>query len=171
MRIFIVGPMGSGKSTIGKKLAKSLSLDFVDTDQEIESKTGVEISWIFEKEGEKGFREREKVILKELLKRNHLVISSGGGAVLLEENRRLMNSKGKVIYLKASIELQLKRTRKGSRRPLLEKGDRRKILENLKIERNHLYSEVADIIIDQEEKSQTQIIKMILSKLSEQKND
>ena len=171
MRIFIVGPMGSGKSTIGKKLAKSLSLDFVDTDQEIESKTGVEISWIFEKEGEKGFREREKVILKELLKRNHLVISSGGGAVLLEENRRLMNSKGKVIYLKASIELQLKRTRKGSIRPLLEKGDRRKILENLKIERNHLYSEVADIIIDQEEKSQTQIIKMILSKLSEQKND
>ena len=164
MRIFIVGPMGSGKSTIGKKLAKSLSLDFVDTDQEIESKTGVEISWIFEKEGEKGFREREKVILKELLKRNHLVISSGGGTVLLEENRRLMNSK-------ASIELQLKRTRKGSRRPLLEKGDKRKILENLKIERNHLYSEVADIIIDQEEKSQTQIIKMILSKLSEQKND
>ena len=171
MRIFIVGPMGSGKSTIGKKLAKSLSLDFVDTDQEIESKTGVEISWIFEKEGEKGFREREKVILKELLKRNHLVISSGGGTVLLEENRRLMNSKGKVIYLKASIELQLKRTRKDSRRPLLEKGDRRKILENLKFERNHLYSEVADIIIDQEEKSQTQIIKMILSKLSEQKND
>ena len=99
MRIFIVGPMGSGKSTIGKKLAKSLSLDFVDTDQEIESKTGVEISWIFEKEGEKGFREREKVILKELLKRNHLVISSGGGTVLLEENRRLMNSKGLFFFI------------------------------------------------------------------------
>ena len=121
MHIFIVGPMASGKSTIGKKLAKTLGVDFIDIDKEIERKAGVEISRIFEVEGEEGFREREKKTLKELSGGNNSVISTGGGAVLRIENRELMKSKGKVIYLETPVELQLERTLNDKSRPLLSK--------------------------------------------------
>ena len=110
MHIFIVGPMASGKSTIGKRLAKALDFNFIDTDKEIESKAGTDISWIFEVEGEKGFREREKKVLRESVKKDNSVISTGGGIITVEENRNLMVSRGKIVYLKASVGLQLKRT-------------------------------------------------------------
>ena len=122
MHIFIVGPMASGKSTIGKKLAKTLGVNFIDIDKEIERKAGVEISRIFEVEGEESFREREKKTLKELSEGNNSVISTGGGAVLRMENRELMKSKGKVIYLETPVELQLERTLKDKSRPFLSKG-------------------------------------------------
>ena len=124
MHIFIVGPMASGKSTIGKKLAKALGVNFIDIDKEIERKAGVEISRIFEVEGEESFREREKKTLKELSEGNNSVISTGGGAVLRMENRELMKSKGKVIYLETPVELQLERTLKDKSRPLLSKGNK-----------------------------------------------
>ena len=100
MRIFIVGPMASGKSTLGKKLAQTLNIDFVDTDKEIEKKAGAEISWIFEVEGEKGFRERERKALKKSINKVDIVISTGGGIVSEKKNRDLMTAKGKVVYLK-----------------------------------------------------------------------
>ncbi|MEC7865882.1 MAG: shikimate kinase, partial [Pseudomonadota bacterium] len=118
MRIFIVGHMASGKSTLGKQLAQSLQIDFLDIDIEIEKNAGAEISWIFEVEGEEGFREREKKALKRSVEKNNVVISTGGGIVTKKENRDLMIAKGKVVYLKTPIEVLLERTEKDKKRPL-----------------------------------------------------
>lgn len=166
MRIFIVGPMASGKSTLGKKLAQALSIDFVDTDREIEKKAGAEISWIFEVEGEEGFRERERKVLKKSINKDDVVISTGGGIVTVKENRALMIAKGKVVYLKTPLEIQLKRTEKDKKRPLLAKGNKKQILETLKKERDPKYEEIADITIDQDgQKNRTTIINEIIDRL------
>ena len=166
MRIFIVGPMASGKSTLGKKLAQALSIDFVDTDREIEKKAGAEISWIFEVEGEEGFRERERKVLKKSINKDDVVISTGGGIVTVKENRALMIAKGKVVYLKTPLEIQLKRTEKDKKRPLLAKGNKKQILEALKKERDPKYEEIADITIDQDgQKNRTTIINEIIDRL------
>jgi len=167
MRIFIVGPMASGKSTLGEKLAQTLNIDFVDTDKEIEKKAGAEISWIFEVEGEKSFRERERKILKKSINKDDVVISTGGGIVTVKENRSLMIAKGKVVYLKTPLDIQLKRTEKDKKRPLLAKGNKKQILEALKKERDHKYEEIADITIDQKgQENRTTIINEIIDKLS-----
>ena len=166
MRIFIVGPMASGKSTLGKKLAQTLSIDFVDTDREIEKKAGAEISWIFEVEGEKSFRERERKVLKKSINKDDVVISTGGGIVMVKENRALMTTNGKVVYLKTPLEIQLKRTEKDKKRPLLAKGNKKQILEALKKERDPIYEEIADITIDQNgQKNRKTIINEIIDKL------
>ncbi len=166
MRIFIVGPMASGKSTLGKKLAQTLNIDFVDTDKEIEKKAGAEISWIFEVEGERGFRKREREALEKSINKDNLVISTGGGIVCIKENRDLMTTKGKVVYLKTPLDIQLKRTAKDKKRPLLAKGNKKKILEALKKERDPKYEEIADITIDQNGlKKRTSIINEIIDKL------
>ena len=120
MRIFIIGPMASGKSTIGQKLAKSLSLDFIDTDKEIERLAGVNISWIFDIEGEDNFRLREEKVLQEVSKKGDCVISTGGGIVLSKKNRELLNASGLIIYLKVAIQTQLERTLLDKSRPLLK---------------------------------------------------
>ena len=167
MRIFIVGPMASGKSTLGEKLAQALSIDFVDTDREIEKNAGAEISWIFEVEGEEGFREREKKALKRSVEKNNVVISTGGGIVTKKENRDLMIAKGKVVYLKTPIEVLLERTEKDKKRPLLARGNREEILKILKEERDPQYEEVANIIVDQSElKNRNTVIDEIIDKLS-----
>ena len=167
MRIFIVGPMASGKSTLGKKLAQTLNIDFIDTDKEIEKKAGAEISWIFEVEGEKGFRERERKVLKKSITKDDVVISTGGGIVTVKENRDLMTAKGKVVYLKTPLEIQLKRTEKDKKRPLLAKGNKKQILEALKKERDPKYEEIADITIDHDgQKNRKTIINEIIDKLS-----
>lgn len=167
MRIFIVGPMASGKSTLGKKLAQTLSIDFVDTDREIEKKAGAEISWIFEVEGEKSFREREIKVLKKSINRDDVVISTGGGIVTVKENRALMATNGTVVYLKTPLEIQLKRTEKDKKRPLLAKGNKKQILKALKKERDPKYEEIADITIYQNgQKNRKTIINEIIDKLS-----
>ena len=167
MRIFIVGPMASGKSTLGKKLAQTLNTDFIDTDKEIEKKAGAEISRIFEVEGEKGFRKRERKVLNKSINKEDVVISTGGGIVTVKENRALMIDKGKVVYLKTPLEIQLKRTEKDKKRPLLAKGNKKQILETLKKERDPKYEEIADITIEQNElKSRKTIIDEIIDKLS-----
>ena len=166
MHIFIIGPMASGKSTIGKKLAKALGVNFIDIDKEIERKAGVEISRIFEVEGEESFREREKKTLKELSEGNNSVISTGGGAVLRMENRELMKSKGKVIYLETPVELQLERTLKDKSRPLLSKGNKEETLRSLKKQRDTLYKEIANISINQNQKNNYQILKEIIKNLN-----
>ena len=166
MRIFIVGPMASGKSTLGQKLAQKLQIDFLDTDKEIEKKAGADIAWIFEVEGEEGFRKREKKVLQESTEKDNLVISTGGGIVTLEENRRLMSSKGKIVYLEASIQLQLERTEKDKSRPLLSNGNKEEILKALKKERDPLYQEISHITINQNKKTYNHIIEEIIKKLS-----
>ena len=167
MRIFIVGPMASGKSTLGKKLAQTLEIDFLDTDNEIEKRAGAEISWIFEVEGEEGFRERERKTLQKSVEKDNVVISTGGGIVTIEENRDLMIAKGKVVYLKTPIEIQLKRTENDKKRPLLSQGNREQTLRALKEERDPQYKEIADITINHDQqKNRNAVIDEIIDKLS-----
>jgi len=162
-----VGPMASGKSTLGKKLAQTLEIDFLDTDNEIEKKAGAEISWIFEVEGEDGFRERESKALQKSVEKDNVVISTGGGIVTIEENRDLMIAKGKVVDLKTPIEIQLNRTENDKKRPLLSHGSREQTLRVLKKERDPQYEEIADITINQDQqKNRNTVIDEIIDKLS-----
>ena len=140
--------MGAGKTTVGKQLAKSLEMDFYDTDLEIEKRSGVRISTIFEMEGESGFRKREAAMIDELTQMQNIVLATGGGAVINPENRQLLASRGTVIYLRASIDDLLQRTQNDKNRPLLQTADPRAKLESLFAQRDPLYREVADIIID-----------------------
>ena len=146
-RIFIIGPMGSGKSTVGKRLAQMLGYRFIDSDQELELRTGVDIPYIFDKEGEAGFRRRERQLLAELTQEQNIVLASGGGAVLDEQTRKHMKERGYVVYLHATVDEQLNRTRHSQNRPLLQTPDRRTKLMQLMVEREPLYREIADCVI------------------------
>lgn len=145
--IFLVGPMGSGKTTVGRQLASASARDFVDSDREIEIRTGVDIPYIFEREGETGFRRRESLILHELCARRGVVLATGGGAVLDPENRRVLAQRGLVVYLRASVREQFERTSRSRHRPLLAAGDRRQTLQRLWEEREPLYREIADLVV------------------------
>ena len=144
--VYLIGPMGVGKTTIGKALAKNLALEFVDSDQEIENRTGVSIMTIFDIEGDVGFRNREVKVILEIAKRRGIVLATGGGAVLRPENRRALRNSGLVVYLHATVEMQLERTRNSRNRPLLKKGSRRNVIEDLMHEREPLYRQEADIV-------------------------
>jgi len=144
--IVLVGPMGAGKTTVGKQMAKRLGKDFVDVDQELEKRTGVSINLIFEIEQEAGFRARETLMLKELLERKNCVIATGGGIIMSDENRALLQqTQGLVVYLKTEVKHQLKRLARDKQRPLLQGGGRRERLLNLARIRNPLYDSVADV--------------------------
>ncbi|MDA8808622.1 shikimate kinase AroK [Gammaproteobacteria bacterium] len=162
MNIFIVGPMGSGKSTVGKIISSELFLNFFDTDGEIETRTGASIDWIFDLEGEDGFRKRETKVLEEMVKQNSIVLSTGGGIILSEKNRELLSSRGTVFYLATPIEVQLERTSKDKDRPLLKDGDPGEILKNLHIARESLYEEVSDYTVNTENKSSQQVSSEII---------
>lgn len=145
---FLVGPMGSGKTTLGKRLAKVRGMEFYDSDHEIESRTGVDIPYIFEKEGESGFRKREASVIDELTQCQGIVLATGGGAVENQESRTHLGARGVVVYLCASVDRQLLRTKHSTNRPLLQKVDRRRVLTELMERRDPLYREIADIVID-----------------------
>ena len=162
MNIFIVGPMGSGKSTVGKIISDELFLDFFDTDDEIETRTGASIDWIFDLEGESGFRKRESEMLDEMVKRNSIVLSTGGGIVLESSNRELLSSRGTVFYLSTPISVQVQRTAKDKDRPLLKNGDPEKILSKLHDEREEFYKSVSDHIIETEDKSSQEVASEII---------
>ena len=147
-RVFLVGPMGAGKTTIGKYLAQQLRLQFADTDSEIERRTGADIPWIFEIEGEEGFRSREQQVVEEMTDWNDYVLATGGGVVMRAENRRALASRGFVIYLHATIDEQVRRTQKDKRRPLLQTGDPEQTLRELMAIRDPLYREIADHVIN-----------------------
>ena len=147
-RIFLVGPMGAGKTTIGRKLARALHLRFMDCDHEIEQRTGASIPLIFDIEGEPGFRAREKRVIDELTLMADAVIATGGGAVLDPDNRKCLSERGFVVYLHAPLEHLLARTRGDTNQPLLKTGDRVKRMQELMKFREPLYREVADLIVD-----------------------
>ena len=167
MNIFIVGPMGSGKSTVGKIISDELFLNFFDTDEEIESRTGASIDWIFDLEGENGFRKRESDILQEMVEKNSIVLSTGGGIILSDVNRELLSSRGTVFYLSTPISVQIERTSKDKDRPLLKNGDPGEILTKLHEERKDLYESVSDYYVQTENKSSQQVASEIINLIKE----
>lgn len=165
--IFLIGLMGAGKTTIGRQIANELSLEFFDSDHEIENRTGVTITHIFDIEGEDGFRKRETNVLNDLTKQKGIVLATGGGAILKPENRQFLMSRGTTIYLYADIKTLLERTSKDRNRPLLQTENPQAKLEELFEVRDPLYRETADMIIDTGKDSIRLAIKEILEKLQE----
>ena len=159
--IFLVGPMGAGKSTVGRQLGKTLKKEFLDCDKAIEERTGANISLIFELEGEEGFRKREQAMLHELTERDDIVLATGGGAVLSEENRARLMSRGFVIYLDAPVELLIERTSRDRNRPLLQTDDPAKRIEEIMSVREPLYRQVADAVVQTGRRSARYVVKDI----------
>ena len=165
--IILIGPMGSGKTSTGRILAKEMSYAFADTDEEVTKRTGVSIAYIFDVEGEEGFRKRECLALKECLNGNNTVVSTGGGIVLSKENRDLLQVRGTVVYLQTSIRFQVKRTASTNNRPLLQNKDPEETLEKLMLTRAPLYEEIADITIMTDNKSLQEMSKEIQRAINE----
>ncbi|CDZ95551.1 MULTISPECIES: shikimate kinase AroK [Pseudomonadaceae] len=163
--IILVGPMGAGKSTIGRLLAKELRLVFRDSDKEIEQRTGVSIPLIFDVEGEQGFREREHSVIVDLCRQPGIVLATGGGAVLRQDNRQALREGGQVIYLCTSVEQQLDRTSRDRNRPLLQTPNPRQVLTELMAVRDPLYREIADIIVETDERPPRMVVGGILEQL------
>ena len=161
--IILVGPMGSGKTTVGRRLANELNQDFFDTDHKIIDKTGVTIDHIFDIEGEEGFRKRESKILENLCQMSNIILATGGGIVILPKNRKILKNAGLVVYLFSSIEQLLRRTAKSKTRPLLENStDRKKTITELVEARDVYYREVASIVIDTTGKKLHEVINIII---------
>ncbi|WP_159715550.1 shikimate kinase AroK [Blochmannia endosymbiont of Camponotus nipponensis] len=163
--IFLIGPMGAGKSTIGRQLANQLNMEFFDSDQEIENRTGANISWVFDVEGEVRFRDREEKVIDELTKKKDIVLATGGGSVKSRITRNNLSDRGLVVYLETTVDKQLMRTQHDKRRPLLRSsstsGNIRELLEVLAKERNPLYEEISDIRISTDEKN----IRIVVNKI------
>lgn len=159
--------MGVGKTTIGRVLADTLDLQFFDSDREIEASTGADIPWIFDVEGEDGFRAREVKMINDLSKRKKIVLATGGGAVLAEKNRKRLAKRGVVVYLRASIRQQVERTSRDKSRPLLQTANpEKKIRELMKI-RDPLYREIADIVVDTNRRNPRTISQEICTRLEQ----
>ena len=163
--VFLIGPMGAGKSAVGRQLARLLHLDFVDSDDEIERRTGVDVPFIFEKEGEAGFRKREASAIDDLSRREGIVLATGGGAIIDPQNRNHLGARGFVVYLHTSVDQQLSRTRKGRERPMIANDDPRASLEKLMAEREPLYREIADLTVDTDGRKVKAVADEILERL------
>jgi len=164
--IVLVGPMGAGKSTIGRLLATELGLPFFDSDREIEGRSGANIPWIFDVEGEEGFRRRETQTIIELLQEEGpIVLATGGGAIMRPENRTAISQSSTVIYLHTTIEQQLQRTSKDKNRPLLQNDNPKAVLESLFELRDPLYREAADLIVKTDRQSPKSVVRLITKKL------
>lgn len=164
--IFLVGPMGAGKTAVGRQLARQLGLSFVDSDQEIQNRTGVDIPFIFEKEGEEGFRVREQAVIDEMTQRTGVVLATGGGAVTVEANRQCLAGRGFVVYLFATVDQQVERTRFSRDRPLLLDCEPREKLQGLFDHRDPLYREIADLVVDTNGRRVNHVVDQISEELS-----
>ena len=165
--IFLVGPMGAGKSTIGRQLARQLHLEFFDSDTEIERRTGADIAWVFELEGEDGFRAREEKVIEELTENTGIVLATGGGSILSKESRNRLSARGVVVYLQTTIDKQLARPQRDKRRPLIADAENpREVLENLAEIRNPLYEEIADVIVRTDEQNAKTVIDQIIEHIN-----
>ena len=164
--IYLVGPMGAGKTTIGRRIAEIKGMSFVDSDHEVEKRTGVDISFIFDMEGEDGFRKREREMIAELSEEPNTVMATGGGAVLDADTRDLLSARGVVVYLETSLEQQLARTRKANNRPILEGSDDvEATLTKLMEERDPLYRSIADIVVATGEQQARRLAREIVEQL------
>lgn len=163
--IFLIGPMGAGKSTIGRHLAEMLKMEFLDSDHEIERLTGVSVALIFDIEGETGFRKREAGVIEELTRRQNIVLATGGGAVLLEVNRQVLRSRGAVVYLQASVNTLTERTRRDRQRPLLQTADPRKKFEELMKVREPIYRREADLVVKTDHRAPLSVAREIATRL------
>lgn len=164
--IFLIGPMGAGKSTIGRELADRLHLEFFDSDQEIERRTGADIAWVFDLEGEEGFRKREEEVIEDLSEKQGIVLATGGGSVISTQVRNRLSARGIVVYLETTIDKQVARTQRDRRRPLLQTSEKpRTVLENLAVERNPFYEEIADVIIKTDDQSAKVVAHKIIERL------
>lgn len=168
MNIFLIGPMGAGKSTIGRMLSQELSLNFVDVDREIEERAGANIPWIFDVEGEGGFRDREEAVVDELTLKDQQVLATGGGAVLRAANRACLQSRGFVVYLDTSVEQQLERTSKDKNRPLLNSPNPQAVLEKLMLIRDPLYIQTSDLIVKTDRRHPRGVVTEIVKQLVRQ---
>ncbi len=164
--IFLVGPMGAGKSAVGRYIARAMHMSFVDSDDEIESRTGVDISFIFEKEGEEGFRKREAVVIDDLSKMDGVVLATGGGAIVDPNSRSHLSGRGFVVYLYTTVDQQVARTHKGRDRPLLENTDPRSTLQGLLDVRDPMYREIADAIVETDGRKVKSVADEIIEQVS-----
>ncbi len=160
--------MGAGKSTVGRILADKLHYRFLDSDHEIEAKTGVSIPMIFDIEGEAGFRRRECKLIDQLTQQPQVVLATGGGAVLKPQNRRHLRSRGFVVYLRSSLDALLARTRQDRNRPLLQNDNPEEVLKNIMTERDPLYREVADLVVQTEQASVHRVVRQIMEQLADE---
>jgi len=160
-KIFLVGPMGAGKSTIGRLLSRELKLPFHDSDTEVEERSGADMAWIFYGEGQEGFRQRETKVIAELTLLPELVMATGGGVVMRQQNRDCLRQRGTVVYLETSVERQFDRTRKDRKRPLLQLDDPKQKLMELYRVRDPLYREIADLIISTDRGNPRNVIREI----------
>jgi len=163
--VFLVGPMGAGKSSIGRQLANLLRYDFFDSDSEIEKRTGADIPWIFDVEGEEGFRDREAAVIDELSQKQGIVLATGGGCIKRESNRKLLHDRGTVVFLQASLAQQMERTARDKNRPLLQTENPEQTLKLLMKERLPLYQALADITIDTNHPSVREVAQNIAQRL------
>lgn len=163
--IYLIGPMGTGKTAVGRQLARQLGVDFLDSDAQIEAVAGVDIPYIFEQEGEAGFRERERAMIAQLTSREPIVIATGGGAILAPENRELLRTTGIVVYLETSVGQQLQRVRGGRGRPLLKGADLGKRLDELRAVREPLYREIADLTVSTDNRRVAKVVEIIQHEL------
>ena len=162
--IFLIGPMGAGKTTVGRMLARELKREFYDTDEVIEVRTGVDIPWIFDVEGEEGFRQREIAVVDELTQQTGVVLATGGNVVIESQNRTHLAARGLVIYLKTTVDQQLERTEKDKKRPLLlQATDREAVLRDIAVNYDELYREIADHIFVTDNRSIRAVVNDILS--------
>ena len=169
--IYLVGPMGAGKTTVGRHLAELLGREFLDSDHEIERKTGATIPWIFEKEGENGFRNRETMVINELTARSQLVLATGGGVVTQAANREFLKQRGIVVYLYTPVEIQLQRTYRDKNRPLLQVENPEQKLRDLLAIRDPLYREIAHYIIETNQGAARDLAQKILHMIVSQEAD
>jgi len=146
--IFLIGPMGSGKTTLGRRVAPQLGLEFIDLDEELERRCGVEVAVIFDIEGERGFRERESRLLAEIAEGRGQLVATGGGSVLEPPNRDILRTRGTVVWLNATVEQQIRRLERDKRRPLLAAPDRRRRLTAMAEQRNPVYASLADVVFE-----------------------
>jgi len=164
--LILIGPMGAGKSTIGRLLAAELSREFYDSDHEIQARCGADIPWIFDVEGESGFRDRETLMIRDLTRRDGVVIATGGGAVLREENRRMLRESGTVIYLFTTVEQQLRRTAKDRNRPLLQRPDKEAVLRDMFALRDPLYRATADVVVRTDRRGPRAVVNEIVRRVT-----
>ena len=160
--------MGAGKSTIGRHLAQQLHMEFYDSDSVIEDRTGADIAWVFDVEGEEGFRNREENVINDLTEEQGIVLATGGGSIMSKESRNRLSARGVVVYLETTIEKQLARTQRDKKRPLLQTDQPREVLESLAEERNPLYQEIADYVVRTDDQSAKVVANQIMALLEQQ---